>query len=216
MRSKSQETRFRRVRIMDEYGRPWSARQEIATGTPSDVAPLFRPVRLGSGAVVLPPATYHRFTVDNPGLMTFAQDEWEADVREAERRWQDRLLEIAKAMYADGWVQAAENPSRVLLEAVGPKPIIPLDIVRACTAKNPWALGLDPRVPQWAAKFMEVPAALVRAERSEFPSAAEEESFLASVGETELAGVAAGVSVDDLDGDFTLSTSEPAKPRGRR
>lgn len=212
MKVKSQAERFRRVRLVDIHGRPFTARQEIETGVPVDVFPLFVPLTLGNGARVLAPADVHVFDVNQPGWMGYDYLSWQAQVAAAEERWQQRLQEVAKSNYGDGWVQAVEHPTAMLLQLVGPKPIIPLEIVQACAEGNQWALGLRPEVPSWAKKYTVRTVAQQATGRPRFPDAHEEHEE-AALRETALddtlRGAASAVDLSDVDADdITLGTAD--------
>lgn len=152
MQTKDQAQRRRAQETQDQHGRRWGGTIEIETGVfIGPVVPVgwSAPV-LTSGVPLLPPLQYLRFTATRIGEFAIDYASWRADAQHAEHQWQERLSQHARAMYGDSAAQALEHPSPALLELVGPKPVIPVEMIDACIAENRYALGLTDKMPDWA------------------------------------------------------------------
>lgn len=152
MKTRDQAERRRTQETQDQHGRRWGGTIEIDTGVfTGPIVPVgWRAPVLASGVPLLPPLQYLRFDANRIGEFRIDYASWRADALAAEQGWKDRLYQYAKAMYGDASAQAIEHPSGALLELVGPKPVIPAEMVQACLAENRYALGLTDKVPDWA------------------------------------------------------------------
>lgn len=155
MKTRDQAERRRTQTTMDQHGRRWSGTIEIDSGVyTGPLAPEgWTAPRLVSGVRLLPPPNYFAFDVQNPGQCVIREAEWLADTEAAERSREARRIEWAKKMFPSDVGRALqENPAELVAE-VGPGPVIPSAMIRACIQGNAYALGKSPNMPEWAVPY---------------------------------------------------------------
>lgn len=142
----------------DNHGRPYRSEVENKNGMPTVIEPLFKapigpdwmrnllapPVDNRNIVKVLPPKLR--------GLKGYAieidYDAWIAAHDKRFDEWSQKLYEGAKTMAKGRDAQdIADNPPPVLRSELGAPPFPPRTLILAMKAGNPWALGLDDKVP---------------------------------------------------------------------
>lgn len=148
LKTPSQADKRRSVTAHDQHGRRWEAVIEITTGEPcSTWMPLF------SAPWFPPPQSVKRDPLNNARIVI--------DYAEILKRGRQDLQEYraelrAHATRMPGVVDVeatVENPPAALLDLVGTGPE-PVQFAYAASIGNPWALGFDPEVPEWAAALL--------------------------------------------------------------
>lgn len=142
----------------DQHGRIWNGvvSTKDKSGHPcSPVTPV------DWTAPMIPAAKYMRYPrMDEPfPKLTIDYAAWVADLDQYTADW-DKQIDNACLGFANGnqqlYARLRRNPTTAILQMAGAKPL-DRRYVLACEAGDPWALGLSPTFPAWAAKIWGTP-----------------------------------------------------------
>jgi hypothetical protein len=128
----------------DQHGREWESAIERDTGHPVGMMPTPRftaPWYPHAKYLTIDPVNDRKFHIDYQQMLV--------DHSESTADYEDASLFFAREMYGSKFAEALANPTPELLKAVGMAPK-GREYIEAAAEGNPWVLGLDPDMPQWA------------------------------------------------------------------
>lgn len=155
---RTQADRRQHATVTDQHGRKFYVVIEKDTMHPcSQPTPIgWNPPLLGGKKPFLPPQQYQTFAPNDPFRMEINYDLWIADVEGEHTSRADKIGAAAVMMFGSGAADAIKRNDPELMRYVG-KPPMPLEPIKAAKQGNQFALGLSPRMPNWAIPFFTAP-----------------------------------------------------------
>jgi hypothetical protein len=161
-----QEARRLRRRFTDQHGRLWSAEVDVKMEKPDACSP-FEPIKIDANgecigawkAPYMPEQKYLSIDPQDDRLLKIDYERALTDLEESQKERDRDLNRYALAMYTEPEerAKAIENPTRALLDLLGPKPMHP-NVIKAAMVGHKWTIGVpgEPR-PSWADEYFPKP-----------------------------------------------------------
>lgn len=139
----------------DQHGREWGAPIELKTGA---ACGPYEPIEWKITPPLMPPQKYLRRSPDRrrPTELHIDYRAWIQDERTERVAWERNVRIASQKLHGDKYdeAMALRNPSRDVLELVGPPPRA-IEPIRAAMQGNPYVLGFTTREDVRLAKFFE-------------------------------------------------------------